>query len=131
MSTTLEISRELAERVLPCLEGQLKKCEEIKASAEDEIAILKASLSELRARLDGMQLTTVSGGSRQRRPKGYGDDHIVGLLSSLPNGEGLSLSEIARRTGVDNSTVFRILNEPKRNKGRFTKSDDKWSIKNK
>jgi len=128
MNETLQISREAAERVLPCLEAQLEGREHDKARAEADIAQLKITIVELRAKLAGSELP-LNGKQRERRPKGHGEKLITEVLASLPNGGGLSATEIAKKTGVNYATVFRALNTPERNKGRFVGVDGKWTLK--
>jgi hypothetical protein len=128
MNNTLEISRELAEQILPCLEGRLFACLEKREQIDFEINGLQTSIAELRAKLSNAELPLNGNGEyRKRKPKGLADKVIVDLLSSLP--EGLSMAEIRHKTGINHATIHRLLNKPERNKGRFVNVAGKWSLK--
>jgi hypothetical protein len=134
MSNKLEISLDLARRLLPCLKGSLQACENNKlghsAAIEDcdrEIVELKTSIAELEARLaDAEKPPIVDGITRKRQLKGHAGDAIFNLLTPQP--KGLSISEIQSRTGFNRSVIYKTLH---READRFD-SDRKgklWRVK--
>jgi len=133
MSTTVEISRDVVKELEICLESKLANAEQEFEAISQRIAFLKKSLAEVRAKLAGVNEMPLANGEnhRQRLPKGHGDELIVELLKTLPEGQGLTMAEIKRRTGVNHSTIFRTLKEPHRNKGRFVGIGNEWSLKKK
>jgi hypothetical protein len=52
-------------------------------------------------------------GYPKRLPKGHGAKLIVQALAALPFGQGLKMTEIEERTGVNHATVFRTLRKMK------------------
>jgi hypothetical protein len=130
MQTMIEVSRDVAKEMLPCLESKLENAEGELAILEENVARLKQSIAELRAKLNGGDLPLADGQSlRKRLPKGYGAEAILTLLKSLPEKQGLRMSEISKRSGVNHVTVYRTLRDPKRNKGRFVQEGNEWKIK--
>lgn len=129
MNATIEISMSAAKDLIPCLEARLANAEDREIAAREEAASVRNTLAELRIKVSGGE-PKPNGEVRQRLPKGHGDKLIIGVLKA--SGEGLTAAEIKRRTGVNHSTIFRTLNEPKRNKGRFEKvhgKDGVWRLK--
>lgn len=127
MNGTLKISMDLARQVLPCLQAQLESWERRQLEADGEVGRLKGAIAELQAKLDETVMVKPSGEKRERLPKGYGDKLILDLLSKLEDGQGLSMTEIEHRTGINHATVYKTLNNPKRNKGRFEREGKLWS----
>lgn len=130
MDRPIEISVESAREILPCLESKLEQAEQECETWGQEARRLKASIAELRAKLNGSELPLANGDQlRKRLPKGYGDKAILELLKSLPQGEGLTMTEIKKRTGIKHATVYRALTDPERNKGRFEMHGKIWRLK--
>ena len=131
MSTTVEISRDVVKELEECLESKLAYAQEEHKTLVVRIDFLKKSLAEVRAKLNGIAELPLANGEtqRQRLPKGHGEELISDLLETLPNGKGLTMAEIKRRTGVNHSTIFRTLKESHRNKGRFVSVGNEWSLK--
>jgi len=129
MQNTIEISIEAARELLPCLEiryeALLNRQNEVSAQAEST----KALIEELKSKLAGGDLTLPNGQARKRLPKGFADDAIEKALKTIKPGESLTLNEIVTRSGIKYSTVFKILTDSKRNKGRFVQEKDEWKLK--
>lgn len=129
MDKMIEVSRSALSGVLPLLEEKLERAENALFQYQEEVAGLKETIAEWRAKLNGSELPLANGEKlRQRLPKGYGEKAIFELLKSLPEGQGLTMSEIKNRTGVKHATVYRTLTDPKRNKGRFTEDGKLWKL---
>jgi DNA invertase Pin-like site-specific DNA recombinase len=128
MNKTIEISRQAALDMMPCLEGKLVNLEGAIAGLEAERASLKTTIAELRAKLNGGELPLKNGKYTQRLPKGHGEKLVIEVLKSLPEGQGLSMAEIVQKTGVKHSTVYRTLGDAKRNKGRFVAANNQWRL---
>lgn len=129
MSAMIEVSASVARNVVPLLEAKLQSLEDQSEGLLQEISGLKTALAEMKAKLNGSELPLANGQYRQRLPKGHGEQVIADLLKSLEKGEGLSMAEICRRTGINHSTVFRTLRDPRRNNGRFIGIGNLWSLK--
>ncbi|MGA3284603.1 MAG: hypothetical protein ABSD57_09115 [Verrucomicrobiota bacterium] len=129
MGNNLEISVELARQVLPCLEGRLKYCEDSKKEFDAEIAQIKTSIAELKAKLaDAEKPPVVDGIIRKRQLKGHVAKVIADLLAPLQDEKGLTISEIRNRTGFNRSVIYKTLH---RETGKF-ESDRKgklWKLK--
>lgn len=129
MSKTIEITEDAARDMLPCLESKLENVEHLIETYCGQRDSLKTTIAELYAKLNGSELPLTNGGSLPRRlPKGHGDKSITDLLASLPVGQGLTMAEIKRKTGVNHSTIFRTFNLPERNKGRFIVEGGRWRL---
>ena len=125
---TIEISLTAVKDLIPCLEAKLADAEQREDIAHQEAASIRNTLAEVRAKVSGKELP-LNGKPRERLPKGHGEKAIIEVLKALPDGHGISAAEIKRRTGVNHSTIFRTLNDPKRNKGRFVSKDNEWALK--
>jgi DNA invertase Pin-like site-specific DNA recombinase len=90
-----------------------------------------ATLTELKSRLNGSAASGEGGGVGKRLKKGEGDKIIYKFLKSLPDGMGKSVQEIINETGMSYSSVFRALNDQKRNKGRYAERDGRWRLTSK
>lgn len=137
MKDSIEISSDTAARVIECLESRIETCDlDLKAAAEGQKKILERkaalveTLAKLRTALAAVQATaSPNGADRERRPQGYGVELIRQVLEAQPEGAGLTVAEIERKTGVNHATVFRTLKNPKRNQGRFVSNDGKrWRL---
>lgn len=131
MSETITVSREVAAEVLECLRHKFQDSLQRARDAADEAARLESAIAEMELKINAGKLPLAGGDKpRKRMPKGYGEEAVLKLLESLPAGTGLPIAEIVTRTGVKQTTVFRALNEPKQNKGRFIQgSNGEWTLK--
>jgi hypothetical protein len=120
---TIELSLEAAKAMLPVAEREMEiACNEADA-AHQRYEELKRLVSELRAKTTNSILPLQNGESlRKRRPKGFAADAIQNLLKEFP--QGLMLDRIENTLGIDYSTIYRTLSDPKRNKGRFVQTED-------
>lgn len=128
MNDTVEISLDLARTMLPCLESRLEDLGAQIDGLQREYDRTKTAIAELRSRIAGQLPLKQGDGLRKRKPKGFAEIAVEDLLKSLPNGPGLTMSEIKKRTGLNHSSVFRTLKEPKRNQGRFVTENGKWKL---
>jgi|ERR1700722_781956 len=144
MDSTFEItvSAEAAQNLIPCLKSRIEaitfQIEEKHAEIEKSKGAItflevqrdsaKTTLAELTAKLEAQKPVIRNGKFQQRLPKGYGEKLILDLLASLPSGQGLTMSEIEEKTGVNHATVFRTFKQSKRNNGRFVSKKGKWRL---
>ena len=130
MTKTIEISEQAARDMMPCLEAKLSALEQEIEIRQRDCDGLKTTIAELRTKLNNSELPLANGEAlRRRRPKGFGETAIETLLKSLADGQGLTATEITKRTGLNHATVHRTLREPKRNKGRFIETENGWRMK--
>lgn len=129
---TIEVELSRAKTMIPCMEARIKCLTEDRDAIDEELKNLKALLSDITSALSNRVMSAAEladGGDRKRLPKGAGDTLIYNLLDSNPF-ESLTMAEISKKTGVNHSTVFRTLNDPKKNNGRFeSDKDKKWKLK--
>jgi len=128
VNKSIEISIDTAKELLPCLESQFQHAEDQANDWANRANHLKASIAELRAKMNGSELPLANGEYRKRLQKGRGGDIIYELFKSLPEGTGLTTAQIKEKTGLKHATVYRTLNEPKRNAGRFRSEDNLWKL---
>jgi hypothetical protein len=134
MNETIEISSEIAAKVIECLEGRIASCDadlraidQGRTKALEVRAGLVETLAALRSKLAAIQATTAGDDKqRERRPKGHGESVIIEVLAAHPG--GLSIADIEKKTTVNHATVYRTLNDPKRNKGRFAIRGKLWFL---
>ena len=127
MSTMIEVTVEAAREILPMLEQQLEQIQQEQDALRYKAGKLTNTIAELKAKLAGGQLPL--DGQRQRKPRGHAEEAVETLLASLPGNPGLRMTDIIKRTGVGQSSVFRALRNPKRNQGRFVLEGDLWKLK--
>ena len=128
MKNTIEISLDAVASVLPCLElREVRLAEEI-ANLQAQYAVVRTTIAELKAKMQGDELPLANGNFRKRSPKGHGERLIVNLLQSLSPGQGLTMAQIEEKTGINHATVHRTFNLPERNKGRFVSKKGLWRL---
>lgn len=121
----IEVTAELAKELVPVLEDKITACDNQIVSIEDERDRYARTLAELKAKLNGYDAASGTGGKKRLR-KGQAAKIVYDLLSSLPNNGGLSVKEIVAKTGVSYGSVFRTLT--KDTKHRFKQDDGAWKI---
>ena len=129
---TIPITTSALRDVLPCLEAKLERLTGDRDSLSYEVEALEKSIAEIKTKLSSVDVVAASngtGGDRKRLPKGHGDELIENILRSQTGGNALTMAEIKAKTGVNHSTIFRTLTDPKRNKGRFVVDGNKWKLK--
>lgn len=124
MKVELDVS--IVKSMLPMMEQKLESLNDEIEGKTQEAADLAAAIAIIKNGGES-KLQTASGEPRQRMPKGQGDKIIHNLLKSLPDGQGLTTSEIVNKSGVKYASVYRILTL--KNKGRFVNENDKWKLK--
>lgn len=132
MKNTIEINLQRAEAMIPCLENRISGLTFKGEEAFRERDELVSLLADIRAALSNRAVSvepTAEGEARKRLPKGAGDDLVFNLLKTIPEGHGLSPTEIQAKTGLNHATIHRVLNEPNRNKGRFVRVEKLWKLK--
>jgi DNA-binding IclR family transcriptional regulator len=130
MNDKIEVSTSAARQLLPYLEEKVEQMTTERDGLSGEIERTLVTIEELKAKLSGSELPLANGGKlRKRLPKGFAEDAIAKALGSIKVGEHLSLPEIVNKTGIKYSTVFKILMDSKRNKGKFVKSDKENSFR--
>lgn len=129
MQNTIEISVDAARELLPCLEIRYESFLNRQHEAAAQAESTKVLIEELKAKLNGDSLTLPNGEARKRLPKGFADDAIEKALKTIKPGDSLTLNEIVSRSGIKYSTVFKILTDAKRNRGRFVQEKDEWKLK--
>lgn len=129
MSDAFEITESAARGLLPCMKDRLSDLELQIDGLSIERDSLRVSIAEITAKLERSKVPKGDDGKRGRLPNGAAESSIVNLLANLPDKDALTASQISDRTGVNQPTVFRILNDPVRNQGRFEKEGKKWRLK--
>jgi transposase len=124
---TIEISRDAFDEVLPMLEGKLAQLGEELERAQGAYDRTAKTISELRAKKNGAQHSLPAGNSKKRKKRGEGQKAVIELLKALAPGTALSMADIAKRTGVAYSSIFRFLK--KKNNGRFIEENGQWKMK--
>lgn len=123
---SLEIDASIARTMLPSMKERLESLNTQIEGMSIEVKDLEAAIRLI----EGGKVPTVSGEPRQRLQKGQAENIVFGLLKGLTDGQGLTVAEIARRTGVKYVSVHRALNKES-NRSKFVCEKDKWRLKNK
>ena len=130
-SDKIEISPELAKRLIPVLEDEIVQLENQMVSIEDERDGKRKELDELKIRLFGRSdVSTV--GKRKRLRKGESDKIIYDFIRTLPPNGSVNIQQIVERTGVSYTSTYRILKDKNKNKGRFIEDGaGQWTLEKK
>lgn len=130
MQKTIELSLDSVRELLPCVEGKLNDLIARRTELDAQISSTQSTVDEMKAHLSSSDLPPSNGqSSRQRLPKGFAESAIEKVLKTLKVGESMPLGELVKKSGIGYSTVFKIVTNPKRNKGRFIESDGSWKLK--
>ena len=94
---TVEFSYDVAKGLLQCAEANLEAAQDRLSEADYEVKKWQTVVAELRAKLGGPELQS-NGKPRVRRAKGESAETVAELLRNMSSGQGLSLSEVTKRT---------------------------------
>jgi response regulator of citrate/malate metabolism len=111
--------------MLPAMRERLEylnnQLEGMGAEARD----LAAAIAKIESGETANNTITARGEPRRRLPKGQAKKTMRELLKMVPKGQGLTVAEIASKTGIKYISVYRTLYKNK----EFLKEDGKWRLK--
>ena len=118
LADTITIDRQTLEDTICDLSASKELLTRERDSIDNRIKALGERIVALQAKLDQAGRNSSGKGARLRKGEG-----IVAILKVLngPDGLGMSQAQIAEKTGIPGSTVFRIL---KKNEDKFVAGPD-------